>query len=607
MSEPKSLSGALRSILIVGIVAALAAVGVVLVRSNTSDSGRERNIAGGSEVAISAAPYQVALASFSLGADGKPDGGGLACGGTIIAAKWVLTADHCIWRDSAGRVYPNLVRVGAGQSDFGTSITSPTVRYGTRIFPARGVPSAWPKADLLLIEVSTPFNFGTAVRAAALPIGLDNSSWPADGTVGFITGWGKSIEDDGQAALRGVTMKLNATYHPYCTDDAAPLRAYYGNDFNPAQHLCLLRPSRDTSASACSGDSGGPFAVTIGDRTVLAGVASKAAFDPNPGVTGRARVCTGFTPNLYERVTSALDWIIPGTVVGLSGESKDGVVNVRWQAPAKAPAVAIDDYVVEFRRVGTTDWSVLNDGQSIATTASIPFLQEGIDLEVRVSGVNAVNANDTTMRQFASIVLVVGAPATTTTTSTTMPATTTTLPPYTTTIAPSTTARSIQIGPRQTTTVVATTVSAPAPPSAVPPTTVPPTVAVPGTQPAPKATDIRVVKVEAEDPGFARPTIPPAVGLQPASVTQPTTPPAPARPRPAVGIALTALQIAENVGVAVPAGATAAVVVAKGSAKVCRASGAGIAFVAKGTCKATLRIGLKPTSMKKKAIKLIVP
>jgi hypothetical protein len=115
------------------------------------------------------------------------------------------------------------------------------------------------------------------------------------------------------------------------------------------------------------------------------------------------------------------------------------------------------------------------------------------------------------------------------------------------------------------------------------------------------------VKVNVEDPGFSQPKVTVPAGTPLPSATQATTPPVAAKPSPAVGVSLTALQIAEITGNTVPKGSSATVSVAKGSAKVCRASGAGVAFLAKGTCKVTLRVGAKPGSAKKKNVTLTVP
>jgi hypothetical protein len=586
------------SLTAVALVAAAACGG-----GESSSDGRDRNIAGGADVAITGAPYQVGLVSYSLNGDGTLDGNGLACGGTIIADAWVLTADHCIWRDAAKATYPQHVQILVGGSQF----WSPTqTRVAKRILPARGVAGAWPNADLLLIEVDRPFLFGNNVRAAALPIGLDNATWPAFGATGLITGWGYTLNDTVRAALRGVTMKVNAGVDSaYCIDDGVPTYAYFGDNFVAPRTLCLQRPATDIKASACSGDSGGPFTVTVGDRAVLAGVASQAARDPRkPNPTDPSTpVCTGNTPNLYERVAASLDWIVPGVVVGLSAETVRGVVTLRWQAPDKAPAVAINDYAIEYRPAGAGEWSMLNDGKSTGTSATIADLVDGASLEVRVAGVNAINEFDATRRQFVSTTFVVGAPVTTTTSTTT-------------TIAPSTTARQLAIGPRPTTTTRPPETTAPptnVTTTNVTTTNVTTTAVVPKvapttpTAPAPATTQptARPVMVDVEDPNFSRPqvTIPAGAAVNTIPVD---TAPVVVRSRPAVGVSLTALQIAEISGVSVPAEASAGVTVAKGSAKVCRAAGAGVTFLAKGTCRATLRVGKKVASAKQKTVKLTV-
>lgn len=575
MSENSSKHGRARTFLVLGVVVALATVGVFIVRTNGSDDGRDRNIAGGANVAISAAPYQVALLSYALDANGERNGDGYACGGAIISAQWVLTADHCIWRDSAGRVHPEHVAVGTGDSRYWTAINSPSVRLATRILPARGVVGAWPDADLLLIKVDVPFEFSASVRPAALPIGLDNASWPAKGATGLITGWGVTLDNAVRTTLRGVTMKVNAgVFSTYCVDDEN-YAYFWQNVFEPAQHLCLLRPSTDVMASACSGDSGGPFAVTVGEVTVLAGVASKASRDSKLTYVPGSTVCTGYTPNLYERVVPALDWIIPGAVEGLTGSAVDGDIALRWDVPTRTPAVEISDYVVEYRQAGANEWSIVNDGVSTSPTATIENVTRGANIEVRVAAVNDVNALDATMRQFASVDVVVGPPPTTTSTSTTSTSTTSAptiqMPPPT--VASATTSATVVAAPSTTTQSVVTPVN--------------------------KGGD--------EDTGFSQPKVAVPAELTTSSPTPSTGPSVPVRPTPAVGTSLTALQIADLVGVPVPTGASATISVAKASAKVCRASGAAVAFLAKGKCRATLRIIAKSKPAKKKNVSLTVP
>ena len=157
----------------------------------------------------------------------------------------------------------------------------------------------------MLIKVNRPFAFSPTVQRAALPIGFDGGTWPASDTTGLITGWGETLDSAARTKLRGVEMKVNALFVDLYCMDGVNYSAYFAIPF-PATSLCLLRPSPDVFASACKGDSGGPFVVTIEDKKYLVGVASQAQAPP-----GSTNLCTGTTPANYVRVTAGLDWIIP--------------------------------------------------------------------------------------------------------------------------------------------------------------------------------------------------------------------------------------------------------------------------------------------------------
>ena len=209
------------------------------------------------------------------------DGGRQYCGGTIIAPRYVVTADHC-----APRVGDS-VRVGSLDRGSGTAIAIDGVR---RHPLADGrVLSRTARYDVNVVHLASP------IPATAEPIGqiatpAQQAGWTA-ATVFLASGWGDTREGqpgNGTDDLQWVPL-------PWVSDAACA--AAYPGDFNAADMLCagdLVNGDIDT----CQGDSGGPLvapAVAVPDRTdaadwILAGATSwgiGCARPDNPGVYAR--------------------------------------------------------------------------------------------------------------------------------------------------------------------------------------------------------------------------------------------------------------------------------------------------------------------------------
>ena len=592
-----------RPVAIVLVVVIAAVIGVVVVRSSHSSDGRDRNIAGGTEVASSTAPYQVSLISWKV-SDGVRTSGGNVCGGTIISEYWVLTADHCLQLDAVTKTpVPSEIYVGSGDPNFSDSIFKPgNGRTATVAYRFRNVEGDVPGLDLALLKVSRPFVFSSTVQPAALPVGLDQTTWPALSQVGLITGWGKTLVDDGQSALNGVELKVNNSYtSDYCQDDANPYSSYFTTSYIAAQHLCLMRTSPDVLAAACSGDSGGPFVVKTGGKTYVAGVASKAT-SPRSDLFN---FCSGVTPSLYTRVTAGLDWIVPAAVTNLNARTATGRVDLSWSDPVHLPLSPITDYQVDMRVAGSTEWSTVNEGVSTAMGASVTGLNTGDALEFRVSAINDVSVSNAALRQFANFSVTVGVPPTstsTTTTSTTSPATTTTIAPQSITLAPSTTARAVAIvGKTTTTSSLAPTTTAMAPPVTTRPVTAAPSTT---TTPSTSATGGKTVQsVGGTDAKFDSPPLPPAV--TPKTIDDSVVV-ASATPQPVVGATWSATDVAKTGKVNLPTGGLVSVSVPAKSAKVCKSNGSGLTIVGKGTCKATVSVKVGSGKPKNKTVSIKV-
>jgi trypsin len=229
------------------------------------------SIVGGTPVSVTAVPWQVYIHA-----------GNKTCGGSIVGARTVLTAAHCI-ADGTTKKPANTVTVLAGTSETwvpGEPLPGGSQRVqaaSLRIHPYY-VPEDNPTAptnyiadDVGVITLASNLSFNARVR----PIGLVGpNAAPAAGTPLQASGFGKQAWSQPQPDGRLYVGKLTAMSDAHCLEHISPNQS--------PSVLCANGP---TSAT-CSGDSGGPV---VGGG-VLVGVVS-ATSGRNP--------CDPALPGLY--------------------------------------------------------------------------------------------------------------------------------------------------------------------------------------------------------------------------------------------------------------------------------------------------------------------
>jgi secreted trypsin-like serine protease len=262
-------------------------------------------IVGGTDIDISLAPYQVAL----IDATAANDRDGQFCGGSILSKRIIVTAAHCF--DAVPEV--DSLRILAGSptlsdedqlADLEVSAVTLHPDWDAEAYEANA-PTFNYAHDIAIIELAVPLTFQAGTIEA---ISLPSSDIGAD-IEAFISGWGytgyKNNQNDPVDSNEDeliVPLPTELQGATVFTGTDAICSSSIGAKFESAFMLCAgdFSDAVDEEFYAqdtCSGDSGGPLALTTGETNILAGITSW-------GVG-----CAWQQPGVYTKVSNYVAWI----------------------------------------------------------------------------------------------------------------------------------------------------------------------------------------------------------------------------------------------------------------------------------------------------------
>jgi secreted trypsin-like serine protease len=324
----------------------ISATGACVADGDVDVGVRSDAIVGGTNTTIAAHPWQIALTTSS---------GFQFCGGSILNASWVVTAQHCVAGGSAD------MRVVAGITRKSQQATGQIRAVdGVTTFPGFSNPELG--GDVALVHLATPLDLsGANARAIGLVTAADAAADTTDpGVISTVTGWG-ALAAGGSSpdTLQTVDVPLVSN---------AQTSALYGQTITADQLAAGVL--NGGGKDSCQGDSGGPLTVKVAGADKLAGVVSwgnGCADAQFPGLYARV---SSFQPYISARANARFTRLV--SLTGLSAAR-----NAFTHRSVTVPAGALALSVVVSGGSGDADLYVRRGSQPTTTAFDCRPFQDG--------------------------------------------------------------------------------------------------------------------------------------------------------------------------------------------------------------------------------------
>lgn len=255
---------------------------------------RTARVIGGQEADLDAWPWQVALFNTNRTTSEGHYYPATFCGGSIIGARWIVTAAHCVYIQSDLYEYrPANLGIVAGIHNLAAPEADHQAINVDRVIIHYLYNSSQSQSfdnDIALLQLERDIVYDQGARPVAL---LTDEQLNLVGEA-MVTGWGNisttTVNYPETLQQASVPIVSNAQCEQWYDESSGD------SDWITENMLCAGR--EQGGRDACSGDSGGPLVLPDGDNWLQVGLTSWGV-----GCAGAKQ------PGVYTRVARYIDWI----------------------------------------------------------------------------------------------------------------------------------------------------------------------------------------------------------------------------------------------------------------------------------------------------------
>lgn len=232
-----------RSLLLSAMAAAAALVLSVTAPGSHAEARRSHRVVGGGDVVPGAYPF-VTYMGLRVG-----DTELLGCGASLVDRQTLMTAAHCVYGEAENRIPDSWWHIRVGVTDRASDNQGQDRSVVKSIVHPhyRNAGSTLEKSyDVAFLVLDKPV---TGIAPIRLPA-VGDTSWLRPGREATVAGWGRMTP---QEDIQDFPDRMHQVRVPF--KSTAQCTSVFGDQFNPALHVCAGALSRD----ACEGDSGGPL------------------------------------------------------------------------------------------------------------------------------------------------------------------------------------------------------------------------------------------------------------------------------------------------------------------------------------------------------------